>query len=97
MSELGFGDGGSWFDLVVVLRCDNTLLWDRLAARCDAATSMLCMDSLWPWFASVPRLDTCWAEAAGVWSRGYTETKVKENVECEIMQVLLEEARESYK
>jgi adenylate kinase len=30
-------------------------------------------------------------------SRGYAESKVKENVECEIMQVLLEEARESYK
>jgi broad-specificity NMP kinase len=29
-------------------------------------------------------------------SRGYSEVKVRENVECEIMQVVLDEARESY-
>ncbi len=29
--------------------------------------------------------------------RGYTEKKVQENVQCEIFQTLLEEARESYK
>lgn len=28
--------------------------------------------------------------------RGYSEKKVGENVECEIMQVVLEEAKESY-
>jgi adenylate kinase len=28
--------------------------------------------------------------------RGYSEKKVSENVECEIMQVVLQEARESY-
>lgn len=38
-----------WFDLVAVLRCDNTLLFDRLAAR------------------------------------GYSQAKIQENVECEIM------------
>eukprot|EP00614_Pseudopedinella_elastica_P035172 CAMPEP_0172643048 /NCGR_PEP_ID=MMETSP1068-20121228/235028_1 /TAXON_ID=35684 /ORGANISM="Pseudopedinella elastica, Strain CCMP716" /LENGTH=183 /DNA_ID=CAMNT_0013456997 /DNA_START=16 /DNA_END=567 /DNA_ORIENTATION=- len=49
-----------WFDLVLVLRANNTLLFDRLTAR------------------------------------GYSESKVRENVECEIMQVILDEARESY-
>ena len=50
-----------WFDLVVVLTCDNTVLYDRLQAR------------------------------------NYRDNKIQENVECEIMQVVLEEARESYK
>ncbi|KAK8803059.1 hypothetical protein WA538_002055 [Blastocystis sp. DL] len=49
-----------WFDLVLVLRCDNTLLYDRLV------------------------------------DRGYPINKVQENVECEIMQMILDEARESY-
>jgi adenylate kinase len=49
-----------WFDLVVVLRVDNTTLFDRLVKR------------------------------------GYSEKKVTENVECEIMQVVLQEAHESY-
>lgn len=50
-----------WFDLVVVLRTDNTVLYDRLIKR------------------------------------GYSGRKLTENIECEIMQVLLEEARESYR
>lgn len=49
-----------WFDLVLVLSVNNTLLFDRLTAR------------------------------------GYPEKKVEENVTCEIMQVVLEEARSSY-
>mmetsp|Transcript_21708 Transcript_21708/g.37034 ORF Transcript_21708/g.37034 Transcript_21708/m.37034 type:complete len:182 (+) Transcript_21708:58-603(+) len=49
-----------WFDRVIVLRTDNTLLFDRLVAR------------------------------------GYAENKVQENIECEIMQVLLDQARDSY-
>merc|ERR1711934_137844 len=50
-----------WFDCVVVLRADNTVLYDRLGER------------------------------------GYSEDKVQENVQCEIMEVVLEEARSSYK
>ncbi|VDL69973.1 unnamed protein product [Nippostrongylus brasiliensis] len=50
-----------WFDFVIVLRCSNTLLYDRLAER------------------------------------GYDDTKIKENIECEIFGSLLEEARDSYK
>ena len=49
-----------WFDLVLVLRANNTVLFDRLTER------------------------------------GYAQNKITENVECEIMQVVLEEARESY-
>jgi broad-specificity NMP kinase len=50
-----------WFQLVIVLRCNNTMLFDRLKAR------------------------------------AYADAKIRENIECEIMQVVLEEARESYK
>ena len=49
-----------WFDLVVVLTCDNTVLYDRLQAR------------------------------------GYSESKIRGNVECEIFQTLVEEAKDSY-
>ncbi|GMH17990.1 hypothetical protein Nepgr_019831 [Nepenthes gracilis] len=49
-----------WFDHVVVLQTDNTILYDRLSKRC------------------------------------YTGSKLTNNIECEIFQVLLEEAKESY-
>ncbi|XP_014677688.1 PREDICTED: adenylate kinase isoenzyme 6-like [Priapulus caudatus] len=49
-----------WFDVVFVLRVDNTLLYDRLVAR------------------------------------GYAGRKLADNVECEILQTIVEEARESY-
>ena len=49
-----------WFDLVLVLRTDNTLLFDRLVRR------------------------------------GYSARKVQENVECEIMRVVADEALASY-
>ena len=49
-----------WFDLVVVLQTDNTLLYDRLHKR------------------------------------GYSTKKIQENVECEIMHVVAEEANECY-
>ncbi|KAI9139444.1 AAA domain-containing protein [Paraphysoderma sedebokerense] len=50
-----------WFDLVVVLRTDNDVLYPRLE------------------------------------SRNYSTKKIQENVTAEIMQVILDEARESYK
>jgi adenylate kinase len=50
-----------FFDLVVVLQTDNTLLYDRLKAR------------------------------------GYSEKKISENVQCEIMHVPCEEVQRSYK
>jgi adenylate kinase len=46
---------------VIVLRCDSTVLYDRLTAR------------------------------------GYKGKKLEENMDSEIMQVLLDEAREAYK
>ena len=49
-----------WFDRVVVLTCDNTVLYNRLAAR------------------------------------GYAAHKITENVQHEIMQCAVEEAREAY-
>uniref|UniRef100_A0A383WEZ7 Adenylate kinase isoenzyme 6 homolog n=1 Tax=Tetradesmus obliquus TaxID=3088 RepID=A0A383WEZ7_TETOB len=49
-----------WFDLVVVLQTDNTVLYERLERR------------------------------------GYPQAKITENVECEIMMVLLQEAHDSY-
>ncbi|XP_045460517.1 adenylate kinase isoenzyme 6 [Harmonia axyridis] len=50
-----------WFDVVFVLRTDNTLLYDRLV------------------------------------NRGYTGKKLEDNIDCEIFQMILEEAKESYK
>jgi adenylate kinase len=50
-----------WFDLVLVLRVDNSVLYGRLERR------------------------------------GYPERKLQENVEAEIMQVILDEAREAYR
>ncbi|XP_014781743.1 adenylate kinase isoenzyme 6 [Octopus bimaculoides] len=50
-----------WFDAVIVLRTDNTILYDRLQ------------------------------------SRGYCGKKLEDNIQCEIFQTILEEARESYK
>ncbi|XP_026290389.1 adenylate kinase isoenzyme 6 [Frankliniella occidentalis] len=49
-----------WFNIVFVLRTDNTILYDRLSER------------------------------------GYTGKKLSDNVECEIFQTLLEEAKSSY-
>ncbi|KAL4592201.1 hypothetical protein LXL04_005188 [Taraxacum kok-saghyz] len=50
-----------WFDRVVVLQTENSILFDRLSKR------------------------------------GYTGAKLTNNIECEIFQVLLEEAKDSYK
>lgn len=49
-----------WFDIVFVLRTNNTALYERLEQR------------------------------------KYSAEKIQENVQCEIFQTLLEEARESY-
>ena len=49
-----------WIDLVVVLTCDHTILWDRLEKR------------------------------------NYTIPKIQENNEAEIMQVILNEAYETF-
>jgi adenylate kinase len=50
----------SLIDLVVVIRCNSTILYDRLKGR------------------------------------GYSDKKLDENMDAEIMEVLLQEARDSY-
>eukprot|EP01118_Nematostelium_gracile_P020461 TRINITY_DN9928_c0_g1_i1.p1 TRINITY_DN9928_c0_g1~~TRINITY_DN9928_c0_g1_i1.p1 ORF type:complete len:188 (-),score=45.17 TRINITY_DN9928_c0_g1_i1:24-551(-) len=50
-----------WFDLVIVLRTDNSILYPRLEKR------------------------------------GYNQKKITENIECEILQVVLDEAADSYR
>ena len=50
----------SWIDLVIVLRTDSTILYDRLRAR------------------------------------KYPEAKLQENLDAEIMEVLLQEARDAF-
>jgi adenylate kinase len=49
-----------WIQFVVLLRCDNTILYDRLK------------------------------------SRGYSDKKIKENIECEIMEVTSEDVKENF-
>ncbi|KAH0541030.1 adenylate kinase isoenzyme 6 [Cotesia glomerata] len=50
-----------WFDIVFVVRTNNTILYDRLTAR------------------------------------GYQGKKLEDNIECEIFQTILDEAKSSYK
>nr|XP_012141875.1 PREDICTED: adenylate kinase isoenzyme 6 isoform X3 [Megachile rotundata] len=50
-----------WFDIVFVLRTDNTILYDRLR------------------------------------DRGYTGKKLEDNIDCEIFQIILEEAKSAYR
>ncbi|KAK7503538.1 hypothetical protein BaRGS_00005077 [Batillaria attramentaria] len=50
-----------WFDIVFVLRTDNSILYDRLQQR------------------------------------GYSGKKLESNIQCEIFQTILDEARDSYK
>ncbi|WAR00216.1 KAD6-like protein [Mya arenaria] len=50
-----------WFDIIFVLRTDNTVLYNRLEHR------------------------------------GYSGKKLEDNVQCEIFQTILEEARNGYK
>lgn len=50
-----------WFDIVFILRTNNTTLYDRLT------------------------------------DRGYAGKKLEDNIDCEIFQTVLEEARSSYK
>lgn len=49
-----------WFNAVFVVRCNNTILYDRLEKR------------------------------------GYNPIKLRQNIECEIFQLVLNEANESY-
>ncbi|SCZ90921.1 BZ3500_MvSof-1268-A1-R1_Chr1-3g02384 [Microbotryum saponariae] len=72
-----------WIDFVVVLRCEHSTLWTRLEKR-------------------GPRLQEGMARQEHLTSKfapsrsGYTLNKIQENNEAEIMQVVLQDARESY-
>ena len=72
-----------WPDLVIVLRCDHTKLWDRLERRCVCAVLGVEFDNV----DSLSLVLTC---------RGYPLKKIQENNEAEIMEVVLDEARSSY-
>lgn len=92
-----------WFDLVLVLRTDNTALFDRLTKRCVAgapepgattAPASLTHKNAHTHTRARARLAPhCYHPAR----RGYAPEKVAENVQCEIMEVVAEEARESYR
>ena len=69
-----------WADLVVVLRCDHTRLWNRLEKRCVFA--------FYGDRAAPAHTRQCF--------RGYPLKKIQENNEAEIMEVVLDEARSSY-
>ncbi|RYG48424.1 hypothetical protein EON67_07635 [archaeon] len=90
-----------WFELVLVLRTDNTILFDRLSARyvaglrcCPACTQHP------PCACTAMRVPCamCYVPCArpSHSCSGYALNKVQENVEAEIMQVVLEDAHESY-
>lgn len=70
-----------WIDLVVVLRVDSTTLYDRLKARYVIYQSCSLVDSGLTWT---------------VYVRNYPEVKLQENLDSEIMEVLLQEAHDSY-
>lgn len=70
---------------MVVLRVDSTTHYDRLAARSVTLTANL-LSSIIP--------DMC--EILTSIHRNYPEVKLQENIDSEIMEVLLQEARDSY-
>lgn len=79
-----------WFDRVVVLQTENSVLYDRLTKR---QLILGVYDQLFKLFLlsysfKFSRID--------FFGRGYTGAKLTNNIECEIFQVLLEEAKESY-
>ena len=75
-----------WFDLVLVLRANNTVLYDRLAKRYDA---VLCAASVAgrAWYLRATSVAVGMLTGTVLHNRGYSQLKLKENVEAEIMQV----------
>lgn len=77
---------------MLVLQTDNTVLYERLEKRyagvhpreCSLIVARIIVSLITP--HSSTRHD-----------RGYSQKKITENIECEIMQVIVEEARDSYK
>jgi len=77
----------SWIDLIVVLRVDSTLLYDRLKARFVVPQPLLGVP---------PSAFLATARLIAEPRRNYPEAKLQENLDSEIMEVLLQEARDSY-
>ncbi|KAG9354374.1 hypothetical protein JZ751_001081 [Albula glossodonta] len=71
-----------WFNIVFVLRTDNTVLYNRLENRSVLAPPL-------PVSASV-----VFSRAI---KKGYTGKKLQDNIQCEIFQTIYEEAMEAYK
>lgn len=80
-----------FFQLVLVLRTDNSVLWERLATRfVDSRCPRTCCARVpLGWLLSSLTAHACYC-------REYHFDKIQENVQAEIMQVVLEEARTSY-
>jgi adenylate kinase len=81
-----------WFDLVVVLRTDNSVLYPRLVSRYPTSACQLSLHLCYGRFLIRHLIGRSNARC-----RSYKDNKIQENIECEIMQVVLDEARESYK
>lgn len=75
-----------WIDLVVVLQCDHTRLWERLEKRrvCPSRNNFLTQGAI------------VFLIQSSCFSRNYPLKKIQENNTCEIMGTVLEEAREAY-
>lgn len=86
-----------WFDLVIVLQTDNSLLFERLSKR--QARFLVCFGRFLlglscPLISKVSLIINMAAAAA---FRSYSDEKIAENMECEIMHIIVEEALESYR
>lgn len=81
-----------WFDLVLCLRTDNTVLFDRLVKRCLGGFVRAAQ-----WRATGSKQHPPDLFPPTFPNRGYAPAKITENVEAEIMGVVAEEARESYR
>jgi adenylate kinase len=87
-----------WFDLVVVLRTDNSVLYSRLKARYGPSSYGI------TWRPSLSRQFFVKQGADFFMGsktippplRNYQDAKLMENIEAEILQVCLDEAKESY-
>jgi adenylate kinase len=78
-----------WFDLVVVLRADNEILYPRLEKRYHSSCPIF------------PKKRNSKNQKNNtntqiIVKRGYSSAKITENITAEIMGVVLEEAVESY-
>ncbi|NXM00071.1 KAD6 kinase, partial [Tyrannus savana] len=75
-----------WFHVVLVLRTENGLLYDRLQSRCVGHRG-----------CAGGHLTGSPALLHVSFSRGYAGKKLQDNIQCEIFQTLYEEAVSSYK